>query len=140
MSRYSAITCDVCGKRAAERISDWFEIDAGPDGFFAVHQIDRPAGIGRTSRDICGSRCLCVAMERWANGYLRQVREAATGTEQEAQEWIVPRGAASTPLMLEGGPHRVSLKTQKNAPVEESLPDQKMRRRGVFGKSATRRA
>jgi hypothetical protein len=123
MSRYSAVTCDVCGKRAAELISDWFEIDAGPDGFFAVHQSDRPAGIGRSSRDICGSRCLCVAMERWANGYLRQARDAAAGAEQEPQEWIVP--------------HRVSLKTQKNAPAEESLPDEKVRCRGVFGRGIT---
>lgn len=129
MSRYSAITCDVCGKRGTERLSEWFEIDAGPDGFFAVHQSDRPQGIGRSSWDICGSRCLCVAMERWVNGHFRQLRGPESAPEEEVQEWIVPRTAQSTPLMIES-PHLIPSKVSRNEPVPESLPEEPIRRLG----------
>ncbi len=138
MSRYSAITCDVCGKKAAERISDWFEIDAGPDGFFAVHLNDRPSGMGRASRDICGSRCLCVALERWSNGYLKQLKETSAGPEEEPQEWIVPRTSTAPPLMIES-PHLVPSKIPKADPVAEALPEEKLRRRGgIVRRSLTR--
>jgi hypothetical protein len=137
MSRQSSIVCDVCGKRGSERISDWFEIDAGPDGFFAVSQAGRPAGIGRSSKDICGSRCLCVALERWVDRHLRLARDPGAPEEGEAQEWTVPfPQAPESPLLLEG-PQLVPVKVPKSTPAVEALPEGK-KRRGLFRREITR--
>jgi len=139
MSRCSAITCDVCGKRATERISDWFEIDAGAEGFFAVPQMDRPAGIGRLSKDICGSRCLCVALERWVNRHLRQARDTPPPPEEtEPPEWSVPlpHAQVAPPLLLEG-PQQMVVRPSKNALIEGAAPEEK-KRRGMFRKGGYR--
>lgn len=156
MSRYSTVTCDVCGKRGTERISDWFEIDAGPEGFFAVPQVDRSAGVGRTSKDICGSRCLCVALERWVNRQLRQTRDLGPAQpEPEPQEWIVPRRAQPSPSLMLEGPQRVQIKPPKGSPDTEvevtgvavtgvevtmgkSRPEEKRRRGMLFRRAVTR--
>ena len=143
MSRSSSITCDVCGKRGGERVSDWFEIDAGQEGVYIAYQAERPAGIARASKDICGARCLNVALERWANKHMAMTRGAPVAPSLEVPadepERIGPRMAQSPVPLVREPHHRPQPITAPTAlPVNGLLTADKSRLLEVFRKAVSR--
>lgn len=142
MSRSSSIICDVCGKRGGERVSDWFEIDPGQDGFYVAYQAERAVGISRTSKDICGARCLNVALERWVNKHMRMSRVAAAAAAEASTsepERIGPRIAPPAVPLVRDSHHRAQPKITKSAVAATALLDaDKSRLLEVFRKAVTR--
>jgi len=143
MSLVSSITCDVCGKRRGERIIGWFEIEAGSDSFSIFHEAEYAAGIARTSKDICGSRCLCVSLERWVAKGLKIARAATAAASGEHSNTepvrIGPRIAPSAAASARETHHRVQSKASKNAlPLESLVPGDASRILGVFRKAVNR--
>jgi hypothetical protein len=143
MSLTSSITCDVCGKRRGERSSGWFDIESGSDSFSIFHEAECPPGIARTSKDICGSRCLCVALERWVAKGLRMARAAAlavSGEHEDAEPVrIGPRIAPVAVASARETHHRVQSKSSKNAlPLESVVPGDASRILEVFRKAMNR--
>jgi hypothetical protein len=143
MSLSPSIACDVCGKRGGERITDWFEIESASDSFSIFHESERVAGVVRTSKDICGSRCLCVALERWVNKELRLARAAAAAAagEQPIAEpiRIGPRITSPAVASAREAYHRGQPKAAKNARALESIAsDDTSRILEVFRKAVNR--
>jgi hypothetical protein len=143
MSLTSSVTCDVCGKRRGERSSGWFDIESGSDSFSIFHEASGPAGIARTSKDICGSRCLCVALERWVAKGLRMARAAAfaaSGEHVNAEPvQIGPRIAPLAVASARETHHRVQAKSSKNAlPLESLVPGDASRILEVFRRAMNR--
>jgi hypothetical protein len=142
MSLSSSITCDVCSKRRLERSSGWFEVETGSDSFYIFHEAECSASVARTS-NICGSRCLCVALERWIAKKLRMARAAAlaaSGVRTDAEPVrIGPRVAQSGAAMARETLQRAHSKASKNGlPLESFVPGDTSRTLEMFRKAVNR--
>jgi hypothetical protein len=135
MARSSSITCDVCGKRGTERVSDWFEIDVGSDAFYVSNQSEHSAGSARSSKDICGSRCLCVALERWVNKNFRVARAVAQANTEDSAG---PRLTPAAPSQVRESPWRAAAKSAKAPAGDDLSPDDTSRMLEVFRKAVIR--
>jgi hypothetical protein len=144
MSLSSSIACDVCGKRGGERISDWFEVEMGSESLSVFHHSECSAGIARTSKDICGSRCLCVALERWVNKQLRLARAAAAAAAGDLSKAEPARtgphiGSPSLPIVVRETRNRGQSKASKSAlPSKGTVSGEAPRILEVFRKAVNR--
>jgi len=143
MSLSSSVTCDVCGKRRGDRIGGWFGIDTGADSFSIFLEAECLEGIARTSKDICGSRCLCVALERWIAKKLKTARAAALADSVEHLHAeplrigprIAPTAAPSARETHQRGQSKVS---KSPPPLESFVPGEGSRILEVFRKAVNR--